>query len=155
MNYFKYSVTVFFIVSMLLSLGCSPKDYKNVSDDEQYRNLLGAEFKSKVELLGFGITFDKNYKQIVKYVFIMPRPGIAGPEVIFTKRVPKGLNFKVIGVLKSDRLFDSSLFYIIKFSHNELFNEYNVIIKVFDDIHSQNKGLDNNYFEYLGGSDPP
>ena len=69
MNYFKYSVTVFFIVSMLLSLGCSPKDYKNVSDDEQYRNLLGAEFKSKVELLGFGITFDKNYKQIVKYVF--------------------------------------------------------------------------------------
>ncbi len=149
MNNCKYIIFMCFYVSFLLLLGCSPKDYQNVSHDDRYKLLIGAEFKTKVELLGIGVTFDANYKQHVDYVFITPEPGFTGPEVIFIKRIPKGIKFRVVGVLISNRLFNNRLFYEIKILDSKLFEEYTIIVKVFDDINNQNKGLNVEDYEYL------
>jgi len=146
---FKYPIIVVFFASILLLLGCAPQKYKNVSNEEQYRALLGTEFKSKVELLGLGVTFDANYNQDVDYVFIMTKPGISGPEVVFKEKLPKGVNLKLVGVLESGRLFNNRLFYVLKFIDNELFDEYTVIVKVFNDINNPNKGLGEDEFELI------
>jgi len=149
MRNYNYIICVFFYVSFLPLLGCSPKDYQNVSHEIQYKSLIGIEFITKVKLLGIGVTFDANYNQNVDYVFITPKPGFTGPEVIFRLEVPEESNFRVVGVLISDRLFNNRLFYEIKFLDNKLFEKYTVIVKVFDDVNNQNRGLNVDDFEYL------
>jgi hypothetical protein len=151
-NFFKYSIIVFSFVSVFLLQGCVSQKYKDVSDEEQYKALLGMEFKSKIELLGIGITFDANYNQEVDYIFIMPKPGVTGPEVVFKKRLAKGVNFKLVGVLESDGLFNNRIFYVIKFIDNKFFSKYTVIVKVFDDISNQNKGLSEDRFDLISSS---
>ena len=149
MRKYRYIINVLFYVSFLFLLGCSPKSYQNVSQENQYKALLGVEFRTKADLLAIGVTFDANYKKNVDYVFITPKPGFTGPEVIFRKQVPKGINFRVVGVLMSDRLFNNRLLYVIKFMDNKQFEEYTVVVKVFDDINNHNKGLNVDDFEYL------
>jgi hypothetical protein len=155
MSKYRNYIYVFSYVIIFLLLGCSPKDYKNVSHENQYKSALGAEFKTNADLLGIGVTFDSSYKQNVDYVFITPKPGFTGPEVLFRKRVPKGIKFTVVGILISDRLFNNRLFYEIKFMDDNLFEEYTVIVKVFDDINNQNKGLNVDDFEYLRNNNIP
>jgi len=144
----RVSIVCFFISILLLS-GCGPKKYIDVSGEKQYETLLGVEFKTKKELLALGVTFDANYASVVDYVFIMPKPGISGPQVVFNEKVPKGMRLKIIGVLESGRLFNNRVFYTIKFLDTNLHRDFPSIVKVFGDVHGVNKGLDINMFELV------
>ena len=144
MNGFKY---LFLILCVTLLFGCSPEKYTDVSNKKEYRSIIGTSFKTKVELLATGITFNSNYGNKVDYLFIKPKPGVSGPQVVFVKPLVRGAVFEIKGVLESKRLLGGNrILYIVKFSSG-LFDKYVCVIKVFNDIDSANKGLDTAEYE--------
>ncbi len=144
--------TLVVMLAMCFLVGCEVRKYIDVSEQEPYRSVLGYKFKSNIDLLAIGVTFDQNYKGDADYVFLMARPGISGPQVKFEKTLPKGAEFKVVGVLKSDRIFGSRLLYVVKYPEDHSLEKYPLVIKIFDDIESPNKGLNLEEFIFFGRS---
>ena len=79
--------------------------------------------------------------------------GIHGREVKFKKKLPKGAEFTVVGVLESYALFQEPVLrYEVKSPAAQLLDKYPLAIDLSDDIDSSNKGLDPEEFIFMGRS---
>jgi len=127
---FKKYIALFGMIILLVS--CTPRKYEDISQDPAFENILNQKIQTKVELNATGVTFDSNYQKSVDYIFLIPNPGIAGPEVIFTHKIPVGSKFRIIGVLghvKKDENVKYNIHYKLK-SLNQADNlEYVTLIK--------------------------
>jgi hypothetical protein len=135
------------LLSCLLLLGCSPKDPIDISDDPEFASVIGLQFKSLEDLLAIGYTNDANYKPILDFVSIVPKPGFSGPEVIFRDNLPQGQVLEVVGVLSSDNFLPRELFYKVKILGSTQYENASVIIDVNEESMSINRGLDAKLFQ--------
>jgi len=150
MNGTKWRIFLIFVPILFLTGSCTPKNYTEVSTEAPYSSSIGSTFKSEVELLAIGVTFDQNYEGDADYVFLMARPGIGGPQVKFRKLLPKGVQLRVVGVFKSHRVFGQRILYRVEIKGDPSFETYPIMIKLFDDISSSNRGLDVEEFVFIG-----
>jgi hypothetical protein len=146
----KFAWVLLVLVTMSVITGCEPKKYADVTGQEPYASIVGYKFKSKIELLALGITLDQNYKGDADYILLMARPGVSGPQVKFRQTLLKGIEFTVVGVLKSDWIRGGRILYQVESQQNLSLEKHPMLIKVFDDINSSNRGLSTEEFIFLG-----
>jgi len=92
------------IVAALFS-GCSfETTYQDLSEGRRFKGLIGAEYEIVRTVYAYGIRRSSGDR--VEYVLLQPPPGFSGPEVGFRTLVPNGTRFKILKVLKTNRVFD-------------------------------------------------
>jgi len=138
------------LVAAAFLIACEPKKYIDVTDQEPYSSVVGYNFKAKKALLAIGVTFDPNYKGDADYIFLMSRPGISGPEVTFRKTLPDNVQFRVVGILKSDWLHGGRTMYQVEFPNNQMLGDAPILIDAVGDITGSNKGLSPDDFAFIG-----
>lgn len=72
---------------VFIASGCS-LFLRDVSNEDEYRNVVGREFRTREEFFIYGYTKDHNYETIDGYVMI--NIGIAGREILTKDRFPVG-----------------------------------------------------------------
>ena len=83
----------------LLLCGCgATAKYQDVSSEPTYQPLIGRQLRATSELLLHGVTLDRNYAKHVDLCSVTPRPGIGGPEIVWSRKLPSGTIFRVVGV---------------------------------------------------------
>lgn len=85
--------------------GCDFIEYDDISSEEQSAPFINTKYKSQKELLVYGITLDRNYKQVIDYYTIMEPPGIGGPEVVSKDILPKDTVVKILRVERCNNCF--------------------------------------------------
>jgi hypothetical protein len=115
--------------------GCDLMEYSDISEDKDVASLINSKYKSQKELIIYGITLDRDYKEEIDLYTIMEPPGIAGPEVLFKEILPK---YTLIKILKVERCNNCSPFpenkrLIVEILSNTKFSNRLVEIR-FDDI---------------------
>jgi hypothetical protein len=140
-------IKIFMIIFILLLLaGCYPVKYLDVSKEEVFQDFVGMEMETKEELLALGVTFDANYKQNVDYVYIMPKPGISGPEVVFKYTVPAGTKFRISGVLEQNNFFGNRYLYKLNIINTDFLAEYFIVLKISKEIDLDGLGINEDDF---------
>jgi len=87
---------------------CSAK-YEDASNEEKHVHLIGNKYKTTKELLIYGITTDKNYKQQIDLYTIHEPPGIGGPEVLLEGHLEPGTVVQIKKVLRCINCIPPSL----------------------------------------------
>ena len=101
-------VTLLAIISLNYYCGTQAK-YEEVSQDKKYAYLIGHKYRSVTELLIYGITTDRNYKNKIDYYVIMKAPGIGGPEVLSKGYSKPGMVIQIQKALKCTNCFDTRI----------------------------------------------
>lgn len=100
-----------------LLLGCSEK-FTDVSDDPRIKPFVGGQYEIVGLVYAYGIR--EHPKAPVHYITLIPPPGIAGSEVGFKTPVPVGSRVTVIKVLKSNRVPDPNMDFVVRLEGAEL-----------------------------------
>ena len=146
----KYKAMIILLFACFSFLtGCEPNKYIDVSDQQKFKTIINSEFIILVDLEVIGVSFDENYKKNVDYVYLVKKPGISGPEVVFKNSLNKGTKIKIIGVFVSDSLFAKEHYYRVEIVGSNQFNSYVVLIYDSGDVDSQNFGLDEAIFKRI------
>ena len=146
----KYKAMIILLFACFSFLtGCEPNKYIDVSDQQKFKTIINSEFIILVDLEVIGVSFDANYKKNVDYVYLVKKPGISGPEVVFKNSLNKGTKIKIIGVFVSDSLFAKEHYYRVEIVGSNQFNSYVVLIYDSGDVDSQNFGLDEAIFKRI------
>src|SRR5688572_21937421 len=140
-------ITAFCIVGMTLS-ACGQVPLADVSAEPEYKQTIGARFKSKQTLLLIGVTGDQNYKKQIDYYVLVPEPGFSGPEVVRKEKMAKGASLKVTRVLQSKTVFAQRVYYVVEVTEAKGLSAP-VRIKLTGSPQDGNRGLDPSSFEKL------
>jgi hypothetical protein len=95
MTAIRIAITV--LLATLLS-GCGMSEYKDVSAEPKYHDLIGQNLEAISDLRLHAVTLDRNYAKHVDTCVITTLPGFSGPEVIFQRPIPAGTEFQVLAV---------------------------------------------------------
>ena len=101
----------FVFVSITLA-GCSKEVLTDVSSQISYRQIVGTNFEVIGRLDAYGIRDHSSAP--VKYVTLIPPPGIAGSQIAFVREVPRGTKATVTHVLQSNRLLDPQMTLLVR-----------------------------------------
>ena len=86
-------------IAAILS-GCGMAQYEDVGNDPKYHQLIGQRLEAASKLYLHAVTLDRNYAKQVDTCSITEPPGFSGPEVIYSRTIPKGAIFEIVGVRK-------------------------------------------------------
>lgn len=106
-------------ICVALPLGCSER--RDLGRVSPYSELVGHTYRVVGDLNSLGV---KPLKSDVppEYVMLQPRDrGYTGPEIAFTRPVPRGSTFRVREAWMYDTLLDDTLYYVV------VFNEIGVV----------------------------
>ena len=93
--------------AMLAACSCEVT-YDDVSHHEEYRGVVGTRYEIVGQVDAYGI--GRHSDAPADYLTLIPRPGIAGPEVVFEAPIPKGATVTVTKVFQTNRIvFESGL----------------------------------------------
>lgn len=148
----KSRCSMLFLIVLFLA-GCHPVKYVDVSKEEEFQGLIGIELKTKKELLALGITFDTNYRGGVDYVFVLPEPGISGPEVVFKEVIPKGTDFRITGVFEQNIFWGSRYSYKLNILNTDFLSQHTIVLEVPQKMNVENLGIDGALFEITNRAD--
>jgi hypothetical protein len=90
---------------------CSEVTLTDVSDKAKYKDLVGERYEVVGVVDAYGIR--KHSKAEVEYITIVPRPGFKGPEVGFRTRVEPGSTITILKVVKTNRILDCGMAFIV------------------------------------------
>lgn len=111
----------------LLAGGCGMQTmYEDVSEQKQYKSLIGLEYRVVAGLYAYGVR--RHSKADVEYVVLQPPPGFTGSEVGFKRLIPQGTILKIKRVLMTNRWFDPPLSLEIMLLNFDLASSARVII---------------------------
>lgn len=110
------------VIPILLSLlglfGCSDESRIDVSQQAEFRHIVGMQYEVVGSVDAYGIR--PHSQAAVEYVTLIPPPGIEGPEVGF--RIPLQVGSKLIvqKVIKTNRMFDPNMSYEVRLEGTQL-----------------------------------
>jgi hypothetical protein len=114
------SRTLIIVMSITMSLltACTDETFKDVSRNQKYSNVVGAEYEIVGPLIAYGIR--DHLDAPVELVTLIPPPGIEGSEIGF--RVPIEIGSRVIvrRVLKTNRVFDAPITLVVELKGTRL-----------------------------------
>ena len=98
-------------VSLGLLAGCSDIVLTDVSNDPDYRELVGEGFEIVGAVDLYGIR--QHSKAPVEYRTLIPPPGIGGYEVAYRRPLERGARITVTKVMRTNRWFDCGIAFIV------------------------------------------
>lgn len=102
---------------------------EDISNDRHYSKYIGLRYEVIGELNAYGIRH--NSKAPVKYITMMPPPGIGGLQVAFPSAIKPGTVITTIKVYKTNRLFDSDKTLLVSVGDAQLPENIPVRIELF------------------------
>jgi hypothetical protein len=105
------------LISIAALAGCDVR-FVDVSNDPAFRSAVGVRSEVVGALHAYGIR--EHSMEGVKYITLIPPPGIAGSEVVFTITVQPGSQITVLKILKSNRWPDPELTLEIKLTSTRM-----------------------------------
>jgi hypothetical protein len=97
--------------SWIVLTACSQQSYKDVSDHPEYKVMVGQRFGVLSPLLAYGIR--EHSAAPIKYITLMPPPGIAGSTVVPLGTVQVGAVVTVQAVRLTSRWLDDPVNYLV------------------------------------------
>jgi hypothetical protein len=110
-------VPVLAMMSLLL-LGCSDERRLDVSEQAEFKHLVGMEYEAMGPVDAYGIR--AHSQAAVDYVTLIPPPGIAGSYVGFRVPLQSGSTVVVLRVLKTNRWPDRSMSFDVALKGTQL-----------------------------------
>jgi hypothetical protein len=124
--------TKFALVAWLLlgMVGCTSKEFRDVSNDASISHFMGTAYKTKTELIICGIAKDIGYPKVVDYYTVMEPPGIDGPEVVSRRTIPPGTSIKILRIERCSNClpFLSELRWVVVVNSDTTFKDRPVVI---------------------------
>jgi hypothetical protein len=77
------------------------RNWLDVSEDTEFRSIIGLELVLVEPLVLCGITLDTNYEKVIDYYEVVPKPGWGSLEVLSKITFPVGSKLKIERVVKS------------------------------------------------------
>ena len=118
---------IFLTFSILLLCGCLA-EFKDISSQEEYEQLIGFEYETTQNLLIYGYTLKLERNKKIDGFAIYEIPGVSGPEYITKEILPKGTVFTILQVNKCSNCFPFPAYkqFIIKFKDLKKYNRHKV-----------------------------
>jgi hypothetical protein len=117
-GYCRGSLSVSAVVALLvLTAGCSER--RDISRVAPFSEMIGHSYRIVGDVDGQGV------KPLLAdvppdYVLLEPRfPGYTGPEIAFTRPVPRGQVFRIAGAWMFDTLIDDTRYYVVEFEQQD------------------------------------
>jgi hypothetical protein len=110
-------------------LGCDERLLTDLSDEPEYKAIVGSRYEIIADLAAYGIKRELNRR--AEYITLIPPPGIAGPEVEFEIPVKRGSEVTVLKIVKTNRWPDSNLTLIVRMTGTRLPIEQPIRIDLF------------------------
>lgn len=109
--------------------GCSGEKLKDVSDDPKIKPFVGSQYEVVGLVYAYGIR--EHSKAPVDLITLIPPPGIEGSEVGFRTPVRVGSRITVLKVLKTNRVLDPDMDFVVRLEGTELPTEAIIRIELF------------------------
>jgi hypothetical protein len=110
-----------FALAVLAGAGaaCSTDEGIDVSREPEFAAMIGREYRIVGDVDAYGIK-NEDRDSSAAYVTLIPPPGISGPEVAFTKRLPKGLTVRIAAAKHRFRAFTNGTDYVVELNGSDL-----------------------------------
>ncbi|MEP7706544.1 hypothetical protein [Paraglaciecola sp. 25GB23A] len=92
--------TLFLILSTFSLSGCLITEWEDVSGEDEYKQIIGVQLKTKVAFDLHGVTMEPNYEKVLHQYALMESPGFSGPEVLSKANIPVGTLFNLVKVIR-------------------------------------------------------
>jgi hypothetical protein len=133
----------FFICMLALAgavlVGCMQERLDDVSNEPEYKEVLGARYEVISSVDAFGIR-DTSVSE-VEYVTLIPPPGIEGYEVAFRLPIKVGSKVTVLSVMKSNRWPDPNMTLIVQVDGTIMPTKKEIRIDLFRGNEGEGKGV--------------
>lgn len=97
---FKTVVSLIVALLTLVLNACTEAKLSDVSQSAEYSGLVGTRYMVGEGIMAYAICDYDLPGRPIRYIKLMPNPGISGPEVAYRIPVPPGSIFTVTGVFK-------------------------------------------------------
>ena len=91
-------VLLFLLIFAILRGGCTVSEWGDIGVDNSEPGIVGNHYEAQVAMGIYGIALGA--EKTVDYYTIIRLPGIAGSEVLTSKKMPKGTEIKVVRIQK-------------------------------------------------------
>lgn len=135
------------ISSCIFLTSCLEVEMYDSSSNPTYSSVIGQKIKLKEDLLALGISADDSLP--ANYIFLVQKPGFAGPEVVSRSKLQKGAVVQVTKVLASKSIISSKVVYIVKETDSNQFIGQEIRVPMVGEIDDTNYGLDANFYEIV------
>jgi len=98
--------------------GCSEQKLKDVSNDPKVKPFIGSQYEIVGLVYAYGMR--EHSKAPVDLITLIPPPGIEGSQVGFRTPVRVGSTITVLKVLRTNRLFDPEMDFVVSLEGTEL-----------------------------------
>jgi hypothetical protein len=88
-------------IALVSSIGCGDERFEDLSRDPGFGAWIGTDYRVVGTIRAYGIMDRELPENGVKFIYLMPVPGIGGPEVIFNEPVEIGSVVHIRGVFRS------------------------------------------------------
>ncbi len=106
------------LAALGLLLGCSEEKLKDVSADPKFSPFVGGRYEVVGLVYAYGIR--RHSKAPVDYITLIPPPGIGGTSVGFEIPIRVGSKITVLRVLKTNRVFDPEMDFVVRLEGTEM-----------------------------------
>lgn len=106
------------LLSLLGLFGCSDESRVDVSQQTEFRRIVGMKYEVIGSVDAYGIR--PHSQAAVEYVTLIPPPGIEGLEVGFRIPLQAGSKLIVQKVIKTNRVFDPNMSYEVQLEGTQL-----------------------------------
>lgn len=117
------------MISLGLLLACAEEKFKDVSDDPDIRPIVGSQYEIVGPVYAYGIR--NHSKAPIDLITLIPPPGIEGSEVGFKVPVQLGSRVTILKVLRTNRILDPNMDYVVKLNGTKMPAEATVRIELF------------------------
>ena len=117
------------LAALVVLLGCSEVKFKDVSEDPKFRALVGGRYEVVGAVYAYGLRVHAGAK--VDLITLIPPPGITSYQVAFKTQVRLGSTITVLKVLKTSRLFDPGIDFVVRLDGTQMPAEAITIIEIF------------------------
>jgi hypothetical protein len=113
------SVCVCMCLAAMAVAGCQVGAGEEITSKKPYADLIGAKYGVEGDnLYAYGVYESLNDRKVT-FIELVPE-NIAGPEIAFRRRVPKGQIIRILSAWRHFVLFDNGVYYLVAVENSDL-----------------------------------
>ena len=122
---------IYLCVAAILGGGCSSGPPRELTTSAPYAALIGTEYRVvSNDLWAYGVYGDWPERRVT-YITLIPGVGIAGPEIDFRRRVPRGSMVRIDSAWRRKALLESGVYYQVTITDSDLPRDIPIRVELF------------------------
>lgn len=137
------------LVLIVASSACAERTVNELTFTSPYATVVGAEYRVVGEVDAYGIFENLDNRKTATYITLIPGVGIAGPEVAFKHRIPKGQSIRILSAWRKRNFLSSDVYYLVALQYSDLPGNVPIRIELSRGNEWAGAGLNPNIYERL------